>query len=358
MMRRITLLSVAATGALLLSACAANEIGLVDESGLRGFVVGGGASSQQSAQEAWVAGFQTSNPGVTVEYDPAGSGAGRDMFLAGGAHFAGSDRAFTREELAASTAKGCTPGSAIVEIPVYISPIAVVFTLEGIDRLDLDAATIAAIFAGDVTRWNDDAIASQNPGVDLPDLEISPVHRSDDSGVTENFTEYLHEAAPHAWPFEPDGEWPTGGGESAQGNSGVVDSVTNGRGTIGYVEASRAAGLGLVAVKVGAEYVPYSAAAAAAVVDASTLEVGRAPTDLAITIDRATEASGVYPIVLVSYFIACEQYPDAAVAELVRAYFSYVISPDAQARAADWAGSAPISRALFERASAAVERIR
>ena len=213
-------------------------------SDLSGTVVGGGASSQQAAQETWVAGFQSVNPDVTVEYDPAGSGAGRDMFIAGGASFAGSDRALTMEELETKDFAGCVPGSGIIELPAYLAPIVVVFQVDGVDELKLDPETIAGIFAGDIDRWNDEAIAAQNPDADLPDMRITPVHRSDESGTTENFTDYLAAAAPDAWPYEPHGTWPFEGGEAAQGTSGLVDTVRNGSGTVAYVDASRAGDLG------------------------------------------------------------------------------------------------------------------
>jgi phosphate transport system substrate-binding protein len=109
---------------------------------------------------------------------------------------------------------------------------------------------------------------------------------------------------------------------------------------------------------VGDEYVPYSTTAAAAVVDASPLEEGRGESDLAIALDRGTDASGVYPIVLVSYLIGCAEYKDAAQGELAKAYFSYVISSEGQAVAAESAGSAPISGQLYQKASGAVKAMR
>lgn len=351
--------AIALVGALALASCAANEPGNGGEepSGLAGTLVGGGASSQGSAQEAWIAAFQTANPEVTVEYDPAGSGAGRDTFIAGGSSFAGSDRAFNDEEIAAGEFGSCVAESGIVEIPAYISPIAVAFNLEGVDSLDLDAATVAGIFAGTITNWSDDAITSQNPDATLPDLAITAVHRSDDSGTTENFTEYLGAAAPEVWTYEADGVWPIEGGEAAQGTSGVVDTVTGGTGTIGYMDASRAEGLGTVAIKVGDEYVPFSPEAAAAIVDHSPFVEGRTEGDLAIEIDRTSEEAGVYPIVLISYLIGCVEYNDPEAAALTKAYFEYIISEDGQATAAEAAGSAPISDTLFERASEAVALI-
>src|SRR5690606_17834925 len=153
-------------------------------------------------------------------------------------------------------------------------------------------------------------------------------------------------------------DWAYEGGEAAQGTSGVVDAVSGGSGTIGYADASRAGDLGVVSVKVGNEYVPYSSEAAAAIVDASPLVEGRDSVDLAIELDRTSDAAGVYPIVLVSYLIACSEYADAANAELTKAYLDYVISEEGQATAADAAGIAPISSSLFEKAKAAVDTIK
>ncbi|WP_232331390.1 phosphate ABC transporter substrate-binding protein PstS [Agromyces laixinhei] len=352
---------VAVTAALALSSCASNEAGAAPEesaSTLSGNLVGAGASSQDAAQRSWIAGFQTTNPDVTVDYDPSGSGAGRETFLEGASDFAGSDRAFKDEELAEGGFKKCAADSSIVELPLYISPIAVIFNLEGVDSLDLDAATIAGIFAGTITNWNDPAIAATNPDVTLPDLAITPVHRSDDSGTTENFTEYLGAAAADVWTWEADGVWPFEGGEAAQGTSGLVDAVGNGDGTIGYADASRAGDLGTVAVKVGDEFVAYSPEAAAAIVDASPFAEGRAEGDLAIEIDRTSAEAGVYPIVLVSYLIACGQYEDPANVELVKGYLSYIASPEGQDVAAAEAGSAPISDTLREKITAAIDSIK
>jgi phosphate transport system substrate-binding protein len=353
------LAAIALVGALALASCAVNEGGGSTEepSSLSGTLVGGGASSQESAQVAWTAAFQTANPDVTVEYDPAGSGAGRDTFIAGGAAFAGSDRAFKDDEIAAGEFGSCVAESGIIEIPAYISPIAVIFNLEGVDTLNMDADTIAGIFAGTITNWNDAAIVDANPDATLPDQPITAVHRADDSGTTENFTAYLAAAAPSVWTYPADGEWPIQGGEAAPQTSGVIDAVTNGTGTIGYADASRAGDLGTVAVGVGSEFVPFSPEAAAAIVDASPFAEGRTEGDLAIEIDHTSEAAGVYPIVLVSYLIGCVEYTDSANAELVKAYFDYIISPEGQETAASEAGSAPISEALFEKASAAVALI-
>jgi phosphate transport system substrate-binding protein len=343
--------AMAVAGTMLLTSCAANEGGSTTESGsasdLTGTLNASGASSQQAAQEAWVAAFQGENPDVTINYDPTGSGTGRENFIAGSSNFIGSDRAFTTDEIAESTFGACAPDSGIVELPLYISPIAVIFNIEGIDTLNLDATTIANIFNGTITNWNAPEIAALNEGVELPDLPISPVHRQDDSGTTENFTAYLNEVAPDAWTDEPDGVWPLEGGEAAQGTQGVVSAVEGGQGTIGYADASQAGDLGTVAVAVSdGSFVEFSPEAAAAVVDASGYEEGRTEGDLAIALDRANAAPGTYPIVLISYLVGCEQYEDAAQGELVSSYFTYMASKEGQQAAADNAGSAPISDEL------------
>lgn len=185
------------------------------------------------------------------------------------------------------------------------------------------------------------------------------MHRTDDSGTTENFTDYLFQAAPTVWTSEPDGVWPLSTGEGAQGTSGVVSAVSGGNGTVGYADASRAAeeGLSTAAVQVGEEFVTYSPEAAAAVVDESPFEDGRSEGDLAIALDRTTEVAGVYPIVLVSYMIACEEYTDPATASLVKGFLTYIASPEGQQAAADAAGNAPISESLTEQVNAAIDLI-
>ncbi|WP_307042116.1 phosphate ABC transporter substrate-binding protein PstS [Agromyces ramosus] len=350
---RPTIVAVAMTAALL-SGCAVNEQGDT-ESALSGTLDAAGSSAQGAAQDAWVAGFQRANGSVTINYDPAGSGAGREQFIVGAVGYAGSDSALSREEVDGPLAR-CTEESGAIDLPVYLSPIVLAYNIEGVDRLQLDADTIAGIFAGTIERWNDPSITSLNPGAPLPDARIAPVHRSDDSGTTENFTDYLAEAAPEAWPFEPDDAFPVEG-EAAQGNSGIAAVIRDGVNVIGYLDASRADGLDVASLAVGDAFVAPSAEAAAAVVDVSPMEPGRADDDLVIDIDRATTEPGVYPLVLVSYVIACRQYAQANEGQLVGAYLEWVASAVGQDAAADDAGSAPISPALRERVEAAIAGI-
>lgn len=355
-----TLAATAAGSALLfgLSACgAANESANADDSSdssLSGTLNGAGASSQQSAVNAWKQGFQTANADVTVNYDAIGSGGGREQFIAGGVSFAGSDAYLDDEEVAAAKDR-C--GSDVVTVPVYVSPVAVVYNLDGVDDLQLSPKTIGAIFAGDVTKWNDDAIAADNPEAELPDSAITPVHRGDASGTTENFTAYLDAASGGSWSHGEVEEWPVKGGEAAQQTSGVIQAVSGGQGTIGYADASQAGELSTVSVKVGEEFVAPTPEAAAKVLDAATQVEGRAATDLALEIDRKTEASGVYPIVLVSYQIACQKYEDATEAELVKEWLTYVTGSEGQNASAEAAGSAPLSEDFSAKVKTAIDTI-
>lgn len=353
----------AAPLALVLAGCAANENSSSSESGsntdaastLSGTFNGAGASSQEAAEAAWISGFQAANLDVTINYNPVGSGAGREQFIQGAAVFAGSDSYLSDEELAGSFG-ACAEGSSAIDLPVYISPIAIAFNVEGVDSLNLDATTLAQIFSGEITNWNDEAIAALNPDVELPDLAITVVHRSDDSGTTENFTEYLYDNVPDVWGHEPSETFPYSF-EGAQGTSGVVDAIKNGVGTIGYADASRVGDLSTASLQVGDEFVALSSEAAAAVVDASPQVAGRAENDLAIDIDRTTTAEGTYPLVLVSYLIFCESYADSTDAQFVKEYVSYVVSEEGQQAAAEGAGSAPISDATREAILTAVEAI-
>ena len=225
--------------------------GAATDSSLSGEIAGAGSSAQEAAQEAWIAGIQNASPDVSIAYDPVGSGGGREQFIAGGVDYAGTDSAFEDQELT-DAQKRCTDQSGeMIQIPVYISAIAVVYNLPEVENLQLSPETLAGIFDQKITNWNDPAIAADNPDANLPDKAITPVNRSDDSGTTANFTDYLADTAGNAWPYPADDTWPVKGGEAANGTSGVIDAVTNGDGTIGYADESQAGDLGVATIKVG-----------------------------------------------------------------------------------------------------------
>jgi phosphate transport system substrate-binding protein len=365
--RWLVAIAFAATLALGISACGSSSSDSTSSGGeggsssgeVSGELAGAGSTAQQAAQEAWIAEFENANSGVTISYDPVGSGGGREQFIAGGTAFAGSDAALSTEEGELEKAeKRCEPGE-LIEVPDYISPIAIIYNLPEVEELKLDPETLAKIFNQELTQWNDPAIAADNPGVELPDTRITPVNRSDESGTTENFTEYLSEVVPSVWSYEVSGDWPVKGGEAASGTSGVVEAVGAGEGAIGYADASQAGELQIAMVKVGKEYAEPTAEAAAKVLEESPLDKELSPGKytIAYQLNRKTESAGTYPIVLTSYLIACTKYGSTEEAQAVKAYAEYVVSPEGQELAAEQAGSAPLSSALTSKVTPAIEAI-
>lgn len=312
-----------------------------------GTLIGAGASSQAAAMQGWQAGFQAVYTDTTVEYDPIGSGGGRETFLSGGSDFAGSDAALKDEEYELSVER-CAGDTGAINLPHYISPIALPYNLPSIEgsTLNLTPELIAGIFANEITNWNDPALAAANPDIEFPDLAVNPVHRSDDSGTTENFTDYMAQTAPDIWTFGPIEPWDVdgpGGGEGAPQTSGVVAAVGAGEGSIGYADASQIGELPAAAVGVAGEFVEFSPEAAGRIVDSSTRLDGRNEFDFGIEVNRNPESADTYPIALVSYHIVCLQYEDQETVDLVKTFMTYVGSEDGQAASAASAGSAPIS---------------
>jgi phosphate transport system substrate-binding protein len=333
-------------------ACGGSDNG---SSSVSGDLAGAGATSQEAAQEAWKANFESENSDVTISYDPVGSGGGREQFVAGGVDFAGTDSPFEGSELTGAE-KNCGNPDSLVQVPVYISPIAIVYNLKGVDNLQLSPDTLAGIFNQDITAWNDPEIAKDNPGANLPSTRITPVNRSDDSGTTANFTDYLSKAAPKVWTQGVDDTWPVKGGEAANGTSGVVEAVGAGDGTIGYADQSQAGDLGIAKIQVGAKYIEPSAEGAAHDVEISkeNKDIAGDKYVFAYELERTSTDTGNYPIVLVSYLVTCTGGDNAAA---VGAYFQYVVSPEGQDAASKNAGSAPITDQIRQQVQPAVNAI-
>lgn len=348
----------AAVTVLTLSGCALNEIGLPEtDSDLFGTLNGSGASSVASAQEAWVASFQSLNPDVTINYDPTGSGTGRSQFFEGAVAFAQSDSYFKDEELELES-PNCVPGSGAWEIPVYISPIAVLFNLEGIKSINLTPQTLAKIFTGEIKRWDHPELVESNPGVNLPDLGITAVHRSDKSGTTGNFTDYLAQLAPEIWEAGKTEEWPAEYvGEGGNTTAGVIAAL-QANGTIGYADASRQGELGAAALLVGDEFVKFTPERAAKLIDASEIADGRPANSLAYKLNRKTDDPSVYPVALVTYLMGCNVYQNSATGLLVKEYAKYINSEAGQIAAQEFAGSSPITETTRAKNQAVIEAIR
>jgi len=375
MQKNILIRSIAALSGIVMlasvAACGDNTAATTDNSSssdstskstpISGNFSGAGASSQQAAVEAWIAGFQGTNPEAKIAYNPSGSGAGVQTFLTGATAWAGSDKALADDEVEQSKSV-CTEGTAF-DVPVYISPIAVVFNLKGVSdagkHINMDAATIAKIFDGKITKWNDPAIADQNKDLKLPDTAITVVHRSDKSGTTQNFVSYFKDVTPDNWTYDLSENWPNEVGQGAKGTSGVISTVKQADGTIGYADFSQVGDLGTVAVKVGDKYNEISAEAGSKVIgDSKQDDTVKGDNRIVIKINHATEAEGAYPIVLVSYDIVCPAYKDTKQAEFAKAWLTYVTSDEGQKAAQDAAGTAPLPSSLKSEITKSIEAIK
>ena len=232
------------------------------------------------------------------------------------------------------------------------------FNLPGITELNLDAETIAKIFQGEIKSWDDPAIAKHNPGVNLPNLPVTPVNRSEDSGTTETFTEYLHAVVPDIWTAEPSDTWPA---EFAGENAGDHRRCQHGgrdqrrRNLRRRFRRRSPAGQGQPQGRrrlcAGQRRSSRHGA------DQAKQVQGRPAHDLALELDRATTAAGAYPLMLVSYHIYCSTYEDQNKVDLVKAFGHYVLSPEGQTDAAKSAKSAPLSEELAQRAADSIDRI-
>lgn len=360
--------AVAIVGALSLAACGTDNNGGAtssaapassaagNDNALSGAINAAGSSAQANAIDQWKKDFQAKNPGVSLNYQPSGSGAGVQAFIAGTISLAGSDSALKDDkgEPAAADAR-CKTGKAI-NIPMVTGPVAVVYNLPGIDGLQLSPKTLGGIFNSTITKWDDAAIKADNPDAKLPSTAIQPFHRAEESGTADNFTKFLKATAD--WPYEPAKAWPAEAkGQGAKGSDGVASSVKSTEGAVSFVELSYAENSQLQKAKVAngsGEFVELSSDSAAKTVEAA--EVKGTGNDLKLSIDYATKAAGAYPIVLVTYEITCEKGLAADQVPLVKAFLQYTASDAGQASLKDL-GYAPLPTTLLTKVRTAVEAI-
>ncbi|MCX4982348.1 phosphate ABC transporter substrate-binding protein PstS [Streptomyces sp. NBC_00572] len=321
--------------------------------GAKGQLLAAGSSAQKNAMDLWVKNFQAACSGVEINYQGIGSGGGITKFNQGQVAFAGSDSALKDEEVAESQ-KICKGGTG-VNLPMVGGPIAIGYKLDGVDNLILDASTIAKIFDNKITKWNDPAIAKLNPGAKLPDSTIQAFHRSDESGTTQNLGKYLSTAAAADWKHDPKSKsWPAQGGQAANGSSGVATAVKDAEGSIGYFELSYATAnkISTVAINTGAA-APVAASSENASKAIAAAKVKGKGNDVALSLDYATKAEGAYPIVLVTYEIACDKGNKAETLPTLKAFLNYTVSEEGQKVLAD-AGYAPLPAEIAAKVRAIV----
>ncbi len=312
-----------------------------------------GSTAQKNAMDEWIKDYQGKCSGAQINYQGTGSGAGIQAFIGGTADFAGSDSALKEEEQPQADAK-CAGGQAL-NLPMVIGPIAVVYNAEGVDGLQLDSPTIAKIFAGTITKWDDPAIAAQNSGAKLPSVAINPVHRSDESGTTDNFTKFLSKTAESDWSFSNAKAWKAPGGTGAKGSDGVASLVKSTPGAISYVELSFAENSSLQTAKIkngAGEYTELTGESAGKTIQGS--EITGTGDDLKMSVNYSTTEAGAYPIVLVTYEIACSK--GSAKAKAIQSFLKYTSSSDGQKALSDL-GYAPLPETVRSKVEASVSKI-
>jgi phosphate transport system substrate-binding protein len=317
-----------------------------------GTINGAGATFPAPVYTEWAARFKDAT-GTTVNYQAVGSGGGIAQFTAGTVDFGATDAAMKPEEEAAAKKKGDP-----VHIPTVLGAVTVSYNVKGIDKgLKLDGATVADIFLGKIKKWNDPAIAKVSGNTGLPGTNITVCHRSDESGTTKNFTQFLADYSPE-WKSGPGVDktvkWPVGTG--AKGNDGVAGCVKQTDGAVGYVEQAYALqnNFTTAAVKnADGQFVEPSLDATSAAGQGAEV-----PEDLKFSTINAPGAK-TYPITAVTFLLVwqdqCKAGIKAATAKLVKSWLDYALG-DGQKLAPELQ-YAPLPDPIKQKAQAKVDAL-
>jgi phosphate transport system substrate-binding protein len=281
-----------------------------------------GSTAQQNAIALFNAHWAQLCPGKQLAYNPTGSGAGREQFVAAHVDFAGSDSPLSRDQIEPA-AQRCH-GNPAWHLPMVFGPVALAYHLDGVKQLVVNADVLAKIFSGLIAHWNDAALVQLNPGVALPDTKISPIYRSDSSGTTDNFQKYLATAAPKSWTRGTGGEFQGGVGEGTQKSAGVIQAVQATPGAIGYVEKGFAdqSGVPYAQINDGGGAVTLTDDAARKAIDGATFAGEGNDLRLNLKSLYSTKESGAYPLVLATYEIVCSKGYDPATTAAIKSLFT------------------------------------
>jgi phosphate transport system substrate-binding protein len=317
-------------GSLALSACTQLDTppkyakGVKVDCGGKQDLTGSGSTAQANAMSHFITTYEESCSGKQLTYTASGSGAGIQDFLAAKTDFGGSDSPLHGDEYAA--AKQRCGGTDAWNLPVVFGPIAITFNVKTTDVVTLDAPTLAKIFSGAIKRWDDPAITTLNGTMPAEDIHV--IYRSDASGTTDNFQQYLQAASRGAWTKGAGKAFTGGVGTSAQGNEGTSEAVKKTEGAISYNEWSYAmkqhldvAGIKTAGgvVHIGNDWVGKTI---------SDVTIKGQGNDLVLDLSKvyATTTPGAYPILLASYEIVCSKYPDAEVGKAVKAFMQSTVT--------------------------------
>ena len=353
-----------AAGALVLAGCSNAHAtlpytaGAKVDCGGKQTLTASGSTAQANAMNLFISAYRKACPDQTLNYTANGSGAGINDFLAGKTDFAGSDTPLSGDQYPA--AKQRCGGADAWNLPVVFGPLAITYNLNAVDSLVLDAPTLAKIFDGTITRWDDPALTALNAS--MPPEDIHVIYRSDASGTTDNFQDYLQAASGGVWNKGAGKTFNGGVGTGAAGNNGTSAAVKATEGAISYNELSFALQQGLFAaeiktpasrrslrpVRIGTDTVGKTIRAAKIIGDGNDLVL-----DISSFYNPAQP--DVYPIVLATYEIVCSKYPTSDVAKAVEAFLQAAIGPGQVELAKT--GYIPLSSEFQSRVSSAVDAI-
>jgi phosphate transport system substrate-binding protein len=292
-------------------------------------LTGAGATFPNPIYQKWFDSYARTT-GVRINYQSIGSGGGIRQFTEGTVDFGATDAPMTDEQIAALEGD-------VLHVPTVIGAVVLTYNVPALAGapLKLDGPTIADIFLGKITKWNDAKLAALNPGVALPDADLIVVHRSDGSGTTFVFTDFLTKVSPE-WAQKvgkaPSVSWPIGLG--GKGNEGVTQQVKQSEGSIGYVELIYALSNRLAYAQVknaGGEFVTPDLKSVTAAAGSATFAPG---TDFRVSITNAP-GSGAYPIASFTWLLIKPGLADAAKARLIKDFLKWMLDPEAQRMASD-----------------------
>jgi phosphate transport system substrate-binding protein len=314
---------------------------------LSGTLNGSGSTLQLVYQQAAISAFKSVQSGMTVNYGAGGSGKGRTDLASGVVNFAGSDSPIPAKE--AANFKGKT----VLYYPILIAPITVSYNLSGVSKLQLSGPTIAGLFSGKIKTWNDPAIKADNPGVSLPSTPVTIAHRSDSSGTTANFTQFLTEAGGSAWTLGAGSvvNWPATS-RGGNGNSGVAQIIKATPGAVGYVDYADAKASSLVFAYIknkDGQYVTPSVDAASAAASHATIKP-----DLTFSAIWASGADS-YPITAQSWVLVYQTQSSTNNTAMLKAYIGYLVGDGQQLL--PQLGYAPLPANIDQQAKAAISKI-
>jgi phosphate transport system substrate-binding protein len=368
---RTAALAVLAVGTLALSACGSNPT--PGGAGGAGPSAGGpsaaancggkkdltaeGSTAQKNAIDVFIQAYQQKCPGQNLAYNATGSGAGVKQFNAGLADFGGSDSALKADKGEVGAAQARCKGNPAWNLPLVFGPVAMAYNLQGVQNLTLNGETIAKIFNGQIKTWNDPAIAALNKGAQLPTDPIKVIFRSDESGTTDNFQQYLQAAGKGAWTQGAGKKFAGGTGSGAAQTAGVAQAVKNTPGAIAYIELSYAqdSQLSMAALDTGNGPVPLNSDTVGKSIESAKI-VGEG-NDLKLDLKSIYSEStpGAYPLMLATYEIVCSKGYTPDVSQAVKAFLS-TAATDGQAQLAE-AGYAPLPDSFREKIVTAVNAI-